>query len=42
MVRYEDIDGELNFTRRIFSFEIEAVGPDVYRSIIKGSAFLWH
>ena len=42
MTRYEDIDGDPNFIRRIFSFEIQNVGPGVYRSIIKGSAFLWH
>ena len=39
---YEDIDCEPNYIRRIFSFEIEAVGPNVYRSIIKASSFLWH
>jgi tRNA pseudouridine38/39 synthase len=42
--RYMDIDGELNYIRRIYSFETEAIqeNPGVYRCIIKGSAFLWH
>ena len=42
--RYMDADGELNYIRRIYSFETEAIQENqgVYRCIIKGSAFLWH
>jgi tRNA pseudouridine38/39 synthase len=39
---YDDIDTAPNSIRHIFSFEIHPVSPGIYRSIIKGSAFLWH